>query len=167
MLWRSERNLKLQRVTEKSVGNTWGKRRNFDLMRKGKGFPVLSRISLQIWVRKKKRPQPYQLSSVQFSHSVFATPWITACQASLSITISRSSLKFTSINGWIDHSPCHPLSPLLLQPPIPASNRVFSSESNLHMRWPKYWSFSFSIIPSKEHPGLISFRMDWLDLLAA
>ena len=62
--------------------------------------------------------------------------------------------------------PSHPLSHLLLLPPIPPSIRVFSSESALHMRWPKYWSFSFNIIPSKEHPGLISFRMDWLDLLA-
>ena len=61
--------------------------------------------------------------------------------------------------------PSHPLSPLLLLPPIPPSIRVFSNESTLHMRWPKYWSFSFSIIPSKEIPGLISFRMDWLDLL--
>ena len=62
--------------------------------------------------------------------------------------------------------PSHPLSSLLLLPPIPPSIRVFSNESALHMRWPKYWSFSFSIIPSKEIPGLISFRMDWLDLLA-
>ena len=62
--------------------------------------------------------------------------------------------------------PSHPLSSLLLLPPIPPSIRVFSNESTLHMRWPKYWSFSFSISPSKEHPGLISFRMDWLDLLA-
>jgi len=62
--------------------------------------------------------------------------------------------------------PSHPLSSLFLLPPIPPSIRVFSNESTLHMRWPKYWSFSFSIIPSKEYPGLISFRMDWLDLLA-
>ena len=62
--------------------------------------------------------------------------------------------------------PSHPLSPLLLLPPVPPSIRVFSNESALHMRWPKYWSFSLSIIPSKEHPGLISFRMNWLDLLA-
>ena len=62
--------------------------------------------------------------------------------------------------------PSHPLSPLFLLPPIPPSIRVFANESTLHMRWPKYWSFSFSIIPSKEHLGLISFRMDWLDLLA-
>ena len=62
--------------------------------------------------------------------------------------------------------PSHPLSPLLLLPPIPPSIRLFSNESTLHMRWPKYWSFSFTISPSSGHPGLISFRMDWLDLLA-
>ena len=96
----------------------------------------------------------------------FATPWIAACQASLSITNSWSSLKLTSIKSVMPSSHfilCHPLFLLL---PIPASIRVFSKESTLHMKWPKYWSFSFSIIPSKEYPGLISFRMDWLDLLA-
>ena len=110
------------------------------------------------------------ISSVQFSHSVvsdsFATPWIAARQASLSITISQSSFKLTSIESVMPSSHlilCHPLFLLL---PIPPSIRVFSNESTLCMRWPKYWSFSFSIIPSKERPGLISFRMDWLDLLA-
>ena len=108
-------------------------------------------------------------SSVQFSCSVVSDseiPWIAACQASLSITNSRSSLKLTSIELVM---PCNHLilcRPLLLLPPIPPSIRVFSNESTLLMRWPKYWSFSFSIIPSKEHPGLISFRMDRLDLLA-
>ena len=94
------------------------------------------------------------------------TPWTAACQASLSITNSRSLLRLTSIESVMPSS--HPIlcPPLLLLLPIPPSIRVFSSESTLHMRWPKYWSFSFSIIPSKEHPGLISFRMDWLDLLA-
>ena len=84
----------------------------------------------------------------------------------MSITNSRSSLRLTSIESVIPSSHfilCHPL---LLLPPIPPSIRVFSNESTLHMRWPKYWSFSLSIIPSKEIPGLISFRMDWLDLLA-
>ena len=94
------------------------------------------------------------------------TPCITACQASLSITNSRSSLKLTSIESVMPSSHLILCRPLLLLPPIPPSTRVFSNESTLHMRWPKYWSFSFSIIPSKEHPGLISFRMDWLDLLA-
>ena len=105
----------------------------------------------------------------QFSRSVqlFATPWITAHQASLSITNSRSSLRLTSIESVMPSSHLILCHPLLLLPPIPPSIRVFSNESTLHMRWPKYWSFSFSIIPSKEIPGLISFRMDWLDLFAA
>ena len=84
-------------------------------------------------------------------------------QASLSITTSRSSLRLTSIESVMPSILC---CPLLLLPPIPPSIRVFSNESTLHMRLPRYWSFSFSIIPSKEIPGLISFRMDWLDLLA-
>ena len=107
-------------------------------------------------------------SSVQLLSRVrfFATPWIAARQASLSITNSQSSLRLMSIEPVMPSSHfilCHPL---FLLPPIPPSIRVFSNESILCMRWPKYWSFSFSIIPSKEHPGLISFRMDWLDLLA-
>ena len=97
---------------------------------------------------------------------LFATPWIAACQASLSITISRSSLKHMSIESVMPSSHLILCRPLLLLPPIPPSIRVFSNESTLHMRWPKYWSFSFNISPSNEHPGLISFRMDCLDLLA-
>ena len=97
---------------------------------------------------------------------LFATPWTAACQASLSITNSRSSLRLTSIESVMPSSHLILCRPLLLLPPIPPSIRVFSSDSTLRMRWPKYWSFSFSIIPSKEHPGLISFRMDWLDLIA-
>ena len=97
---------------------------------------------------------------------LFATPWIAARQASLSITSSWSSLKLMSIKSVMPSSHLIICHPLLLLPPIPPSIRVFSNESTLRMRWPKYWSFSFSIIPSKEHPGLISFRMDWLDLLA-
>ena len=106
-------------------------------------------------------------SSVQSLSCVrlFATPWITAHQASLSITNSQSSLKSTSIESVMPSSHLILCRPHLLLPPIPHSIRVFSSESTLHMRWPKYWSFSFSISPSKEHPGPISFRMDWLDLL--
>ena len=91
---------------------------------------------------------------------------IAACQASLSITNSWSSLKLMSINSVMPSSHLILCRPLLLLPPIPPSIRVFSNESTLHMRWPKYWSFSSSIIPSKEIPGLISFRMDWLDLFA-
>ena len=109
-----------------------------------------------------------QFSSVQSLSRVrlFATPWITARQASLSITNSRSSLKLVSIESVMPSSHLILCRPLLLLPPIPPSIRVFSNEATLCMRWPKYWTFSFSIIPSKEIPGLISFRMDWLDLLA-
>ena len=109
-----------------------------------------------------------QFSSVQLlSHvQLFATPWIAARQASLSITNSRSSLNLISIESVMPSSHLILCRPLLLLPPIPPSIRVFSNESTLRMRWPKYWSFSFSIIPSKEIPGLISFRIDWLDLLA-
>ena len=107
-------------------------------------------------------------SSVQSLSRVrlFVTPWITACQASLSITNSQSSLRLTSIESVMPPSHLILSRPLLLLPPMPPSIRVFSNESTLCMRWPKYWSFSFSISPSKEIPGLISFRMDWLDLLA-
>ena len=108
------------------------------------------------------------LNSVQLLNCVwlFATPWIAACQASLSITNSWSSLKLTSIESVMPSSHLILCHLLLLLPPILPSIRVFSNESTLLMTWPKYWSFSFSIIPSKEIPGLISFRMDWLDLLA-
>ena len=107
-------------------------------------------------------------SSVQsLSHvSLSVTPWIAACQASLSITNSQSWLKLRSIESVMPSIHLILCRPLLLLPPIPLSIKIFSNESTLHMRWPKYWSFSFSIIPSKEIPGLISFRMDWLDLLA-
>ena len=107
-------------------------------------------------------------SSVQFSHSVVsdsAIPWIAARQASLSITNSRSLLKLMPIESVMPSSHLILCHPLLLLPPIPPSIRAFSNESTLCMRWPKYWSFSFSINPSNEHSGLISFRMDWLDLL--
>ena len=104
-----------------------------------------------------------QFSSVQLLSRVqlFAIPWIAARQASLSITNSWSSLRLTSIESLMSSSHLILCRPLLLLPPIPPSIRVFSNESTLGMRWPKYWSFSFSIIPSKEIPGLISFRMDW------
>ena len=108
-----------------------------------------------------------QFSSVQSLSRVrlFVTPCTTACQASLSITNSQSSPKLMSIKLVMPSSHLILGRPLLLLPPIPPSIRVFSNESTLHMRWPKSWNFSFSIIPSKEHPGLITFRMDWLDLL--
>ena len=106
--------------------------------------------------------------SVQFSHSVMSNSLRLheSQHARLSITISRSSLKLTSIESVMPSSHLILCHPLLLLAPIPTSIRVFSNESTVCMRWPKYWSFSFSIIPSKEHPGLISFKMDWLDLLA-
>ena len=97
---------------------------------------------------------------------LFATPRITARQASLSITNPRISLRLTAIKSVMPSSHLILYHPFLLLAQIPPSIRVFSNESTLLMRWPKYWSFSFSIIASKEHTGLISFRMDWLDLLA-
>ena len=126
------------------------------------------------------RSSAWQADSLQLSHKrspqfssfqslsrvrLFATPWIAAHRASLSITNSRSLLKLMSIESVMPSNHlilCHPL----LLPSIPPSISVFSNESTLCMRWPKYWSFSFSISPSNEHQGLISFRMDWLDLLA-
>ena len=102
------------------------------------------------------------LSRVQ----LFATPWTAACQVSLSITNSQSLLKLMSIELVMPPNHLILCHPLLLPPSIFPSNRVSSNESGLHIRWPKYWSFSFNISPSNEHPRLISFRMDWLDLLA-
>ena len=102
------------------------------------------------------------LSCVQ----LFETPWTAVCQASLSITNSRSLLKFMSIESVMPSNHLIFCCPLPLLPSILPSNRVFSNESALHIRWPKYWSFSFSISPSSEYSGLISFRMDWFDLLA-
>ena len=108
-----------------------------------------------------------KVSSVHFSCvRLFATPWIAARQASLSITNSQSSPKPVSIKLVIPSSHLILCHPLLLLSLIPPNIRVFSNESTLRMRWPKYWSFSFSISPSNEYQGLISFRMDWLDLLA-
>ena len=123
-------------------------------------FPKYNNVNIFIYFS--------QFSSVQpLSHVwLFVTPWTAACQASLSITNSRSSLRLTSVESVMPSSHLILCHSLLLLPPIPPSVRVFSNESTLRMRWPKYWSFSFSIIPSKEIPGLISFRMDWLDLLA-
>ena len=110
------------------------------------------------------------ISSVQFSCSVmsdsFATPWTAARQASLFVTSSQSLLKLMSIESVMLSNYLILFCPLLLLPSIFPSNRVFSSESVLRIKWPKYWSFSFNISPSNEHSGLISFRMDWLDLLA-
>ena len=108
-------------------------------------------------------------SSVQLLSRVwlFATPWITARQASLFITNSSSLPKLMSIESVMSSSHLIFCRPLLLLSPIPPSIRIFSNESTLHMRWSKYWSFSFIINPSNEHPGLISFKMGWLDLFAS
>ena len=106
----------------------------------------------------------------QFSCSVVsdsATPWTAACQASLSITNTQNLLKLMSLASVMPSNHLMLCQPLLLPPSIIPSIRVFSSESVLHIRWPKYWSFSFSINPSNEYLGLISVRMDWLDLLAS
>ena len=114
-------------------------------------------------------PHSPQFSSVQFSRSVMsdsATQWIAARQASLSITSSQTLLKLMSIESVMHSNHLILCCPLLLLSPIPPSIGVFSNESTLRMKWPKYWSFRFSISPSNEHPGLISFRIDWLDLFA-
>ena len=107
---------------------------------------------------------------MQFSHSVVSDslppPWTAAWQGSLSITNSQSLLKLMSIELVMPSNHLILGCPLLLLPPIPPSIRVFPNESALRMRWPKYWSFTFNISPSKEYSGLISFRMDWLDLFA-
>ena len=109
----------------------------------------------------------YFYSVQSLSHvQLFATPWTTACQASLSITNSRSLLKLMSITSVMPSNHLILCRPLLFPPSIFPSIRVFSNESVLHIRWPKYWSFSFSISPSNESSGLVSLRMDWLDLLA-
>ena len=125
-------------------------------------------MTLQLWVLFVHKQ--FCLCSLMFSSVTqlcltICDLMIITCQASLSITNSWSSLRLTSIKSVMPSSHLILCRPLLLLPPIPPSIRVFSNESTLHMRWPKYWSFSFSIIPSNEHPGLISFRMDWLDLL--
>ena len=109
------------------------------------------------------------ISSVQSLSRIqlFVTPWTTACQASLSVTNSWSLLKLMSIQSVMPSNHLILCRPLLLLPSIFPSIRVFSNELLLRIRWPKYWSFSFSISPSNEYSGLISFRMNWLDLLAA
>ena len=108
----------------------------------------------------------YAVSQSLSCIQVFATPWTAAYQASLPFSVSWSLLKPISVELMMPSNHLILCRPLLLLPPILPSMRVFFSESALHIRWPKYWSFSFSISPSNEHPGLISFRMGWLDLLA-
>ena len=134
-----------------------------------KGFGIVNEAEVDVFL---ELPCFYydaiQFSSVQLLSRVrlFATPWTAACQASLSITNSWSLPKHMSIESVMPSNhliSCHPFHFL---PSIFPSIRVFSNESALHFRWPKYWSFSFNICPSNDHPGLISFRMNWLDLLA-
>ena len=142
------------------------------------GLPFPSPSLLGIYPPNKKETyvyiEPYKWMFITVFLSVqslsrvqlFVIPWTAACQAFLFITISRSSLRLMSIESVMPSSHLILGHPFLLLPPIPPSIRIFSNESTLRMRWSKYWSFSFSIIPSKEIPGLSSFRMDCLDLLA-
>ena len=130
---------------------------------------LLSWIMLLSYAKPSKiklTPPWHQLSVPSLSRVwLFVTPWTTAHQASLSITNSQSLPKLMSIESVMPSNHLILHCPLLLLPSIFPSIRVFSNESALHIKWPKYWSFSFNISPSNEHPGLISFRMDWLDLL--
>ena len=128
---------------------------------------ILWMASLSTYLQSLGKYNIFQFSSVQSLSSVrlFETPWIAAHQASLSITNSWNSLKLISIKSVMPSSHLILFHPLLLLPPIHPSIRVFSNESTLHMRWPKYWSFSFSISPSDEHPGLISLEWaGWISL---
>ena len=129
---------------------------------------VLPSVLLGCPFHKMITPLPQHFSSVQsLSHvRLFATLWTAACQAALSITNSQSLPKFMSTESVMPSTHLILCRLLLLPPSIFPSIRVFSDESALHIRWPKYWSFSFNISPSNEHPGLISFRLDRLDLLA-
>ena len=131
--------------------------------------PLKNVLELHFTNAKNHHMNTYLFSSVQSLSRVwlFATQWTAACQASLSITNSRSLLKLMFIELVMPFNHLILCCPLLLLPSIFPSIRVFSNESVLCIRWPKYWRFSFSISPSNEYSGLISFRMDWFDLLAA
>ena len=139
----------------------WGKREGENKIFRGKhgGHQKSRHVEQRKGVAKKTSVQ--SLSRVL----LFATPWTAACQASLSITNSQSLPKLMSIESVMPSNHLILCCPLLLLPSIFPSIRVFSNESVLRIRWPKYWSFSFNISPSSEYLGLISFRMDWLDLL--
>ena len=136
-------------------------------------LPMIQYLSIVIHHSPQLTLQSLRCLSIQFSSvqslirvRLFATPWTAACQASLFITKSQSLLKLMSIDSVMPSNHLILCRPLLLPPSIFPSIRVFSNESALCIRWPKYWSFSFSISPSHEYSGLVSFRMDWLDLLA-
>ena len=139
----------------------WGKREGENKIFRGKheGHQKSRHVEQRKGVAKKTSVQ--SLSRVR----LFATPWTAACQASLSITNSQSLPKLMSIESVMPSNHLILCCPLILLPSIFPSIRVFSNESVLRIRWPKYWSFSFNISPSSEYLGLISFRMDWLDLL--
>ena len=144
------------------AGQQWRHRHREQIYGHGWGKERVGRIERIAW-------KHMHFSSVQFSHSVMSdsvTPWTAAHQASLSITNSRSLLKLMSVESVMRSNHLILCRPLLLLPSIFPSIRVFSSQSVLPIRWPKYWSFSFNISPFNEYSGLISFRMDWLDLLA-
>ena len=130
--------------------------------REGLSFLIIASNLLSSWVLSDQIRSDQLLSHVR----LFATPWTAARQASLSSTNSRSLHKFMSIELVMPSNYLILCHPLLLPPPIFPSIRVFSNDSALRIRGPKYWSFSFNIIPSNEHPGLICFRMEWLDLIA-
>ena len=147
---------------------TWAHLHYFFLDSKYKWYHMYLYYSIWLMSLSITVSRSIQFSSVQSLSRVrlFATPWITACQAFLSNTNSRSLPKLMSIESVMPSSHLILCCPLLLLPPIFPSIRGFCSETALRIRWPKYWSFSFNIRPSNEHPGLISFRMEWLDLLA-
>ena len=132
---------------------------------------ILLGEAMHVWGQRAQEKTLHLLLNIQSVQALscvqlFATPWTAACQASLSITNSRSLLKLLSIELVMPSNHLILCRPLLLPPSIFPSIKDFSNESALHIRWPKYWSFSFSISPSNEHSGLIFFRMDWFDLLA-
>ena len=150
------------RPSPREVAPIYGANFHSDFIFK-KYFNFLNYESMITFTRDMENTEQWYVSVQSLSRvRLFATPWIAARQASLSITISQSSLKLMSIELVMPSSLLILCRPLILLPPIPPSIRVFSNESALRMRWPKYCSFSFRILPSKEHPGLISFRIDSL-----
>ena len=168
--WRISKTEEPGRAAVHGVAKTWTQlkrlstphRQRLDLLTWTTSRLSESHVLQNVWSSMGFRNSVQLLSCVQ----LFETPWIAVHQASLSITNSWSLLKLMPITSVMPSNYLILGHPLLLPPSIFPSIRVFSNELVLRMRWPKYWSFSFSIIPSKEHPGLISFRMDWLDLLA-